>query len=878
MKEINTEHTNKLYKQLGGDSGETTLLKNILRVDSSIINSEWFFDYFFISNFIIKKHQQKLTELILIDQNFHVVHGYAKNGKTTFIKNTIREFNKNGNLIEGYNHSNIKHIYTEYYDFQYLNNGDFIDKIKQLIKISIISYGTPDDQRKKNENIEKFHRTIRSFLNKILSPENDLIPQYDLVIKSIEFVEIKMKDFIFQTHDFLDSGDTERIGYYFNSFIAVDINKNNIEYFFIYKVLYDIFNQISNNVCNKESKSKIVFILDNIDEYLQDNDFLFLKHPQVMLWAFFKELFDIPIVSSYFYESVIENTEDIANEIKQITFDFKSQVCFVYVFRTANFLAFAHLMRELYVVTSETQASILPTAILGTNYIRYSTIECTSEIINQRLYRFFEIIGGGRISKPPKGFSFLKNMSELLNVSSDEDSIREKYRNIFNLWNGDKVKLFEYIIINWNFILIKYFQSEELVESVVSIKKKYLIKGVYIHFFLDLLHKDNVVLEDLLKHILFSFVDEANRGKNIRRIILNIITNVSEKNKRGILNSNSISTISNIPEKGIGLYDLLEKIQNYIDEINDKEYYDFENVKQFFKDICDAPRIDFFAQLISIYKSPKKSGEPENYSNYYNINKEIERFILDQDSCKDELNRIRVFNNNNAAYLTSSLLSNFEYFSFIIGKDFKPLIFSVTRKRGLSIVQDVKDFYFYDIIEAVFDKVKKSVDEMTDFYLEKLIKKYPPNIFITDEKFSIQMEIPDSNSNTLAGNFQIRMIIARHFTYLVDFRESILRKENLFMIQSDEKKLINNYLLNKLDNYNELYIQKYENILYVINEDKVKYSDKLNAHNLDADYGLRKIYRQNFIDIKENKLNPYVVLDDKIEVNKYENAAIICEI
>lgn len=878
MKEINVEHTNKLFKQLGGESGETNLLKNILKVDSNKINSDWFFEYFFISNDIIKNHQNRLIELILSDQNFHVVHGFAKNGKSTFIKNTIREFNNKGNLLEGYNLCNIKLIYTVYYDFQYLNNSDFIEKIKQLFKISFVSYGNPSEQRTYNLNIRNFHKAIRAFLNKILTNNIEMIPQYELVVKSLQFVERKLEDFVFQTDDSIGLGKLERVSEIFDIYICNDINEENIEQFFIYKVMYDIFIQISKNIFNKSEKAKIVFILDNIDEYLKDNDFFFLKHPQVILWSFFKELFETPEVSVFFYEAVIEYSGINENEIKQITFDFKTQICFIYVFRTANFLAFAQLMREIYVSMSETKASFLPSAILGTNYIRYSTIECTTEIINQRLERFYEIIGGGRISKPPKGYMFLKNMTKLLNTKTNDDSIREKYRNIFNLWNGDKVKLFEYIIMNWNYVSEKYYNSEELVEKIVKMERLYLNKGIYIHFFLDLLKKDNVVLDDLLNHILYSFVDESKKGKNIRRIILNIITNVSEKNKRNYSKLHISNTFSNIPLKGIGLYDLLDKIQKYIDEVNDKDYYDFNDVKQFFLDICDIPKIDFFAQLISIYKNPTKSSAPLNYTNYYNINKEIERFLIEKSACKLDLNKIRVFNNNNAAYLTSSLLSNFEYFSFIIGNDFKPLVLSVNRKNNLTTIDSIVDFDFYDIIEAVYEKVKCSLDDMAEFYLKKLILNYPPNVFVKDEKFSIQMEPhlnrSDSNVN-LVGNFQIRMIIARHFTYLEDFRELILCSSNLFKIQSEERDKINNYLLDILEKYNKLFISKYEDILNKLNSDNLNVVDNLNAKYMDNDYLIRKGYCQNFIDIKNQTLNPFVKLDEEIYKLDYSKITII---
>lgn len=861
MSKIIDDDFSKLFDEIGGKSDLTYVLKNILKVDSLNCDSDFFFKYFFTSHDSILEQEKKFIYLLRsTNQQFHVVHGYSKNGKSTFIRNTIRKFNSHEfEEVEGFNFKSIQSIY---YDYQDLGAGDFIEKIKEQISNTFLCNNT-HFQREKNISLVDFCSVLNKFKD-FLNSDVIYTPELNLINKYTDEVILKLTEFERKSRAVLNTGDILLVRNLFNITITKDINIENVDRYFVFKVLYDISQILKNNIYQSHP-DKIVVILDNIDEYLRNNDFEYLKHPQVNIFTFFSTLTLKHRISVFFIKSVIEIYSQPNSENGIYPFNFQSQLCFVYVFRTANFLAFAHLMKDIFLKASTPGEAYLPDGMLRNNYIRYSTIQFTDKIIVQRLNRYFELcqhLG----AQPPKGYKFLRAMAIQFNYDKEDDSIHKKYRNIFNLWNGDKVMLFTYINDNWDFISNKYFLYENCIEDVSSLDSKYstyIIKGVYIHLFLDLFEK-NENFRTLLTHILYSFNDEIdeNRGKNIRRLILNIVINESEKQKR-IYTQDNDNSISKILEKGIGLYDLLSQIQDYIRKFETiPGHYSKTDVVNFFKDICDTTKIDFFAQLISIYKNQISKEELNNtsYTNFYNLNKEISRFYTEGDKSKDDLNKIRVFNNNNAAYITSSLLSNFEYFSFIQKKNNKPLVISVNRIDNLKIADKIEQFEFYDIIEDVVKCATNTINIMVNFYIKNIIDFYVPSTFVRSNLFSVLMDYNKKdmpvNESLYIGNFHFRMIVARHFTYIECFRQAILSPQNIYKLADAEKKMVNGYLLSVLKRYNSLYLEKYEDILSKLTTKEGK-RDNLGVRNLDKDYKIRKFYSEKFNNITTGKLSEY---------------------
>ena len=262
---------------------------------------------------------------------------------------------------------------------------------------------------------------------------------------------------------------------------------------------------------------------------------------------------------------------------------------------------------------------------------------------------------------------------------------------------------------------------------------------------------------------------------------------------------------------------MLEEIETFINKINHigkQPIYNFDDVEIFLADSY-TEKIDFFAQLFTIYKSQiKEAPNCEINTNYYNLDSEIKRFKnrVPSDNLED-LNKIRIFNNSNAAFLSSYLMSHFEVFSFCLTHDqfmkkleySKPLLFCTSKLNPLSNNLSINNFEFYLIIERVFENVCETVNTVVQFYLDHLILNYPPKTFVKNPFFSHL----DKNGN---GSFQFRLIITRHITYLEGFRRSII-EDIIVKYSTPEKIEINKYLTNIIISYIDLYKRNYLKIL-----------------------------------------------------------------
>jgi hypothetical protein len=852
----------KVELSINGDS--TGVLQKVLNVDST--KCTLFYKYFFTSDRLIEKHSSRLIELLLTrNQMFHVVHGYSKNGKTTFIRNAINSFNDKVLPPDIPRYVDVFSMIS--YNFQDLNHGDFLTKIKELFINTFICNSIPE-QRKRNDDLFKFSGFINVFEGDLRKSNNIAIA--NMFSNRFDELKIAIYNYCEESLLYLDKGKLIENKVLFKQYFTDHVLNKNVSDYFIFLVIYEI-------VCRREyilyskKKYKFVFILDNIDDYLKNDDFEFLKHPQIVLSSFFYKLAEIPIVGSIFLSTLSKIYEHDSSKVAQKIFSFSEQLSFIYVFRTANFLAFANIVRDCIKNEADSSIKYYPSSILKNNYIRFTTIGNTSKIVEKRISRFFELTELIEELNIPNGFLFLRYMSENFSSAKLDDNINIRYRNIYNIWNGDKNALWTSIIDSWGKTESRYFINEKIIVELSEdfnncFYKDYLMKGVYVRFFLDLLNDHNGFIK-VMNQIIFSFRDThlQKKVKNIRRIILNLITNESEKNKK-VFKNKDLRTIENIEKAGVGLYDLLELIYKYIKTVNNKKYYTTDEVRLFFEEICQTEQIDHFAQLFSIYKSPLiKEQQEEKYTNYYNVNNEIIRFEKEGVDCKNDLNQIRLFNNNSAVYLTSSLLSNFEYFSFSIDQNTLPLIFSFRRKPEIKIATQINHFLFYYTIESVFQDVEHTINNLVDFYIESLSKHYLPSEFVMSDLFSVLMPPKDNaESNLLEGNVQFKLIIARHFTYIESFRQVVLTKNKILKdIDISEKKIINEYLLKVLDKYCELFMNNYDKILN--NLKLTQNNPKVNTWQLDNDYEVRKRYRKNIADISAGKLNEYVRLHEPID-------------
>jgi hypothetical protein len=263
-------------------------------------------------------------------------------------------------------------------------------------------------------------------------------------------------------------------------------------------------------------------------------------------------------------------------------------------------------------------------------------------------------------------------------------------------------------------------------------------------------------------------------------------------------------------------------VKLYIEQVNEKAldgnpFYSFEEVEEYFAELCGL-KSDHFAHLFVFYKDQIIVNEAEEYSNIYDLNDEILLFKEQGVSCKAELNKIRIFHNDSAAYISDSLLTSFELYSFTIHKpEFLnlPLLFVMKKKDGISVVNHESQFVFYNIINDVYKNVEDIMNNMVDFYISVLISLFPPDKFPCDPIFSKQYFIPGKRGerDKIEGDFQFLMTISRHITYIQYFRQIVLKySDRIIELNAAEKKIANVYLLYILKKYFSLYLDNYKKI------------------------------------------------------------------
>ncbi|MCW3789550.1 hypothetical protein [Plebeiibacterium sediminum] len=269
----------------------------------------------------------------------------------------------------------------------------------------------------------------------------------------------------------------------------------------------------------------------------------------------------------------------------------------------------------------------------------------------------------------------------------------------------------------------------------------------------------------------------------------------------------------------------------------------------YFNELCTT-KIDHFGQLFSIYKDQiiEANGKTFN-SSYYNLNTEIKLYLEQKEECKQELNGIRIYHNNNAAYISASLLTNYELYSYIcMGRDTSlnyPLLFKLGKKSDVATSEE--NFEFYDTIERVYNDAEKSVESMISFYCNHLIDSYPPDKFIDSSLFSVRN--PDQNSK---GDFQFRLIISRHITYLESFRQiSLNHSSKLINLNYREKVILNLYLVRIIVKYCKLYCDNFTKI-----KDLVPVDDFNPLNNSYKVYNRFLKYGNNIINNENDNFDP----------------------
>jgi len=872
IKPITPEHIEAFKKEFDIKQDAKKLLKDIVKIDKSNNLKELFYEYFFDSNDKIQGLAKDMYRSFDDNNIFKIVHGYSKNGKTTFV-NYLEHCHKYDKKQLEYSPENFEHLVFIPFDFEHPSSVSFTEKVREYYDRVFFVAQDINKRITLNKEIELFCLFIKCFLDKLLVEERE--EQLMAVKQTFETIVDDFQRYIAEIKNYGKTHEVNRLKNEFLTNIKGKINAKNCGEYFSFIIFFEMF-KTRNSLLSRE-KHKFVIILDNIDDYLKDEDVSFLQHPQIRLSTLLYVL-STSRISGIFRECVAQyNCNSCINKLcscstklnpEKAAFNFEQHVAVIYVFRTANFLVFANLIEQLSKEASDTGAERFAQLLKESDkeYFHFKSAGNTSDILKLRLDRFKEIAKACGLLSPnkpaPAGYTFLKVLAENFDSKEKLNNDRNIDR-IYNLWNGDKFAFWKLITTNWENLSSIYFENEKFLKSNCKRDSdgyshyKYLLRGVYINFFLNLLNRDKKLREYLLKHAIRSFSKYSNVGtefnnddtkldnngkyqykKRLCRLMSNYIINGTLRNGREENTDTSGKTnlkkpiLEEIHSKGVGLYDLLYDIENFINEVNEKskygEIYNFSEVEEFFKELYDM-KIDHFGQLFSIYKDQRvgKNEENEEYKytrSYYNLDKEIATYKETKEKSKKELNKIRIFNNNNVAYISASLLSNYELHSYLnkINLDEEknknnsvpiPLLFQLCKDDTKTDTDIVKNFKFYKTIEDVLIHTKNLVTAMANFYCDILSNVCSPDEFIESDLFFVK-------DKKEIGDFQFRLIVSNHITYLQDFRQLALNyyPNDCIPLTEEEKKAINEYLVKTIVEYCKLYCQNYEKIKAKVGE------------------------------------------------------------
>jgi|GEM_PF-3063212 len=817
---------------LGANRNPDKILSDVLNEDVINMDDELFFKYLFSTNSGIDMAVNKFFDL-LNNRNcpFLCIHGYPRNGKTTFIHYINYLFNRDAK----YNKFNL--IMIPYN----IEGSSFLSYSEKVISFFIEELLSTPDTKTLQENFLEFVKFDEFYSNFVSSLKSQMRQHYQddgvltnpLVNYFITFNKDLLYDLKTKIEEYLNSIYNENfnkpsiiIQREIKAIIKNSISDENSGDLFSLLILLRIFKK-RNSIYNDLGKNgQFVFVFDNLDDEFRNKDIYFLQKPQIQITGFVNNLVNNPIISPKF-DKCLKETLSTKHKPKSV-FSFSEQLKIVYIFRTANFLIFSNIMRHEKHLVSRTFEKHFPNCLLSRDYLAYKTINLTGDILNDRLEFCANLIKKYNLNYP-NGFRFLMCLTQNLNSQIAESNFSDR-KSIFSLWNGDKRAIFNSITENWDFIKDIYFTNENDIERCLNgnhYAKEYVIKGTFLYFFLDLFYQ-NKDLNALLR-VIYSHRAFHNESKNLRRFVLNYIINQNEK-------KDNANCINDLDAKGLGLFDLLKDISELIDKINKnnpKPTFDFDTIKYFFADLS-REKIDKFSQLFTIFKSQLTKVEKDDaLSNFYNLDNELLQF---QTNINDSsLNSIRIFNNDNAAFLSSYLMTHYELFSFCISHDLeknldtdndhkRPLLFSLHKTSSKKNIGVVEKYAFHKIVTDVLENARISINAMVDFYIDHIFEHYPPEKFEKSNFFSILDKPKKRKDHYLPkdddkekvdsediGEFQFKLIVSRHITYLESIRQGLLL-DKIGSIEKEDKTLVIKFFANSIQNYAKMYIDNYEKI------------------------------------------------------------------
>lgn len=740
------------------------VLNRILNQDARGVSRNFqasdFFKYFYIENESIKNAKTSLLNNLVKNQPYHILHSYGKNGKSSFVNYLLHENEK--------------------------------DPQDNLIPIFFdLSQSSTDSIAPKDTFMNKCHNI---FINRIFYTTRDL----DESIKSLS----KFIDFVFESHDYVKADphinlqqkniylkyfedfiynfkilcDDYLLKYRNNGMSEADLiysfktrlndtlnnipqSKSTIVFCFIlFWITFENTKSLNKNLESKK-RSKLFFILDNIDDILSD-----LAE-------------DVANNHVFFICEFVENANIVLNSFlndKIPGLHLESDLAFLFVYRTANYLNVLNSDTLL----NASKKGRFPDYFINAPKYKISTVKTSKQIFRARLHLYFKLCEFNK-RKPEKKSLLIKQLIESIKTAELEDfkdyefedeinpyfsnSEIKDINNIFRLWNGNRICIND---------LHLYPNIDEVYDNLSMIKSNaensYFRKGVFIYLFLNILmtrNKDNE-LGKFLDYLFNSYEDDTEKGnQNFKRLLLNVIINKCNDSE-----NRKISNNKELREKGVSLFYLLEKFDKI--ESDGEKPYSIEDFEEFLHCMFYS-EIDNWGHLLTCFKSTsyidhnydKKQGKKLNFKDELEQYKTITDYnsgVLTEVAKKShgskvkQIDKVRFYYNDNAYYLSNHVLRHFEYYSLFLDQK-KPILLQLN--HNLSNGENM--FEFENTINIVFERVKNCLSNVICFYNKYFSDKYDLETFVCDSEFCLNDRLFFSD------------LISKHITYLNQFRMSV---------------------------------------------------------------------------------------------------------
>ncbi len=812
------------------NSSSSELLRNVLSMEFHDTNDNLtdsdFEEHIYVETPNVKKTYFRLLNNIRSKKRFHAIHGYGKNGKSTF----LQYFQHKIISSEKENHEFML------FDFE----ADKFDHEGQvLIQKSIVDF-----LREKIEEFESLEEACKTVIG-FIDFYNTTHPRNSGKVKKSFKSLINVRKRFFETiaddlfypckkylHD-LKNGHEEPARKEFWKKFKKRFNEKNLRHddgkiicFLIGLFIYEQRGIFEGNPKKGRHRSKVIFIFDNLDE-------VFSTTPKSIAQ---KYIFDIAHFLKVFEKGAIKSGLPGFSML---------DMAFLFSLRSAN------LVNSYTLFTRKPASSFAEKGgfEIMNNFELYKigSVKESQEILGKRLSFYRKICD--HVGKVKQGHyaTFLDAFISSTKRSSNNTKFDLELSNISRLWNGNR-EFFHHIDTDVRVISLND-KIERLGDHGV-----YISKGAFLNYFFDqfINHSQNNSLASLFNYFFRSGQEEIGRKRcNLKRLLLNIV--ISECKE---FENRRVDNFKDLDVKGASLLDVLETL----DKLNTNDLgdnYDIEEIKMLFRRIFHN-RIDAWGHVLTCTKEAELQELRDNsHGSYINLDSEVTDFFklkaMKMDSpermkLEESLREVRLFYNDSAYYMAKSIFSHFEYFSISDLKVTKPKSLLLTARLLNSPDDDELVFEFQGLIDRVFNRTKQCLEATVHFYNTNLV-----DVFSLGEYEKGQFALSDK--------FFFDEVITKHISYIDDFRLAI--GNSSILIEQDHQEYIrvteiaNTYLIAMIGEY--LY-------LFDTLTKQVKQRNSSAAFfdtNLEKTQGAFKILYEKIHGIHSGKYLPFTAISTK---------------